>query len=194
MRYSGIILLILAILVAVTFTWLHNLWRAKEIFTAELDTSRVDYYLSDFSLFATDATGNNRFVLAGEHFVHQRATKSSEIYKPTIRVNTKGDTLSIIADKAVQNQEGDMSLTGKVTLHKPESAERTGFDIETSDLSFSPTNQLVDTDSAVLLKTTDGSTISATGMSENLITQTTRLKSNVHAEYTPAAETTPREE
>lgn len=195
MRYSGIFLLILAVLVAAGSTWLHNKWRAKEVFTAKLDASKVDYYLSDFSLYATDANGNNRFMISGEHLVHQRKNKKSEIYKPTIRVNTKSDTLSIVADKGVQNQAGDITLTGKVVLNKPESAETVGFDLNTSDLGFSPTNQLVNTDAKVVMKTTDGSTISAIGMSENLNTHTTRLKSNVHAEYTPAVETgTPNEE
>ena len=188
MRYSGIFLLILTILVAASFTWLHNKWRAKEIFISELDTSKVDYYLSDFSLYATDAEGNNRFVIAGEHLVHQRKNKKSEIYKPTIRVNTKSDTLTIIASKGEQNQAGDIKLTGKVIIHKPESAETVGFELMTSDLNFSPTSQLVNTDAKVIMETTDGSTISAIGMSENLNTHITRLKSNVHAEYTPPVE------
>jgi LPS export ABC transporter protein LptC len=189
MRYSGILFLALAIVIAVASTWLHNLWREKEVFTSKLDTSKVDYYLSDFSLYTTDSDGNNRFTIKGEHFVHQRSSKKSEIYKPTISVNNNNDTLNIVAEKAEQNAEGEIKLIGKVSLQKPENEETTGFSMLTSDLVYSPANHLVSTEAEVILKTTDGSIISAIGMSEDLNTQTTRLKSNVHAEYTPATHT-----
>ena len=187
MRYNGIIFLMLAILVASVSTWLHNLWRAQQVFTERLDTSKVDYYLSGFSLYITDKEGKNKLNISGDHFVHQLSTKKSEIYKPTIIVNNDGDTLNITAKKAVQNAVGDITLNGKVVMEKPESATTTGFSLETSDLHYSPSKQRVSTDAKILLKTTDGSIIKAIGMSEDLNTQTTRLKSNVHAEYTPAA-------
>lgn len=187
MRYGGILILALAIIIAGASTWLHNLWRQKEVFTRDLDKSRIDYYLSDFLLYATDSEGNNRFTVKGEHFVHQRSNKKSEIYKPTIRVNNKEDSISITAEQAEKNSEGDLKLIGKVILDKPEGKETIGFSMKTSDLSYSPTQQQVNTEAKVTLQTTDGSMISAIGMSEDLSTHTTRLKSNVHAEYIPAA-------
>ncbi|MEE9303212.1 MAG: LPS export ABC transporter periplasmic protein LptC [Thiotrichaceae bacterium] len=190
MRYSGIVFLVLAVLVAGASTWLHNLWRTQQVFTEKLDTSKIDYYLSGFSLYITDAAGNNRFNLSGEHFVHQRNTKKSEIFKPTIIINNEAETLTIKASKAERNAAGDLDFNGKVTIDKPESKATTGFMMETSDLHYSPSKQQVYTDAKVILKTTDGSIITATGMSEDLTTQTTRLKSNVHAEYTPATSTT----
>ncbi len=190
MRYNGIIFLVLAILVAGVATWFLDLWRTQQVFTEKLDTSQIDYYLSDFSLYTTDKEGNKQFDLSGEHFVHQRATKKSEIYKPVILVNENledsNESLHITANKAVQNKAGDMQLQGKVRIEKAESATTTGFMIETADISYSPNTQQVNTDAEVILKTTDGSIITAIGMSEDLISQTTRLKSDVHAEYKPA--------
>ncbi|HEC04579.1 MAG TPA: LPS export ABC transporter periplasmic protein LptC [Thiothrix sp.] len=190
MRYNGIIFLVLAILVAGVATWFLDLWRTQQVFTEKLDTSQIDYYLSDFSLYTTDKDGNKQFDLSGEHFVHQRATKKSEIYKPVILVkdNLKdsSESLHITANKAEQNKAGDMQLQGKVKIEKAESPTTTGFMIETADIRYSPNTQQVNTDAEVILKTTDGSIITAIGMSEDLISQTTRLKSNVHAEYKPA--------
>ncbi len=186
MRYSGIIFLVLAIIVAGSATWLHNLWRTQQVFTEKLDTSKIDYYLSDFSLYITDTNGASRFSMSGEHFVHQRSSKKSEIYKPTIIVNHEGVTLNITANKAEQNAAGDIELKGKVLIEKPESEARMGFKLEAADLLYSPSKQHINTDAKILLKTTDGSIITAIGMSKDLTTQTTRLKSNVHAEYTPA--------
>ncbi len=189
MRYSGVIFLVLAILVAGAATWLHSLWRTQQVFTEKLDTSKIDYYLSGFTLYVTDSAGNKRLSVSGEHFVHQRNTKKSEIYKPAIIVNNAGNALTIKASKAEQNAAGDMQFKGRVTIDKPESKTTVGFNIETSDLHYSPSTQQVSTDAKVILKTTDGSIITAIGMSEDLLTQTTRLKSNVHAEYTPATDT-----
>ncbi|MEE9350650.1 MAG: LPS export ABC transporter periplasmic protein LptC [Thiotrichaceae bacterium] len=186
MRYSGIIFLVLAVIVAGAATWLHNLWRTQQVFTEKLDTSKVDYYLSDFSLYITDTKGKSRFSLSGEHFIHQRSSKKSVIYKPSIVVNYEGDTLNIVAKNAEQNADGDIELKGKVLIDKPESEARMGFKLEAADLLYSPSKQRINTDAKILLKTTEGSIITAIGMSEDLSTQTTRLKSNVHAEYAPA--------
>lgn len=186
MRYSGIIFLVLAILLAGSATWLHNLWRENEIITEELDTSRIDYYLSDFSLYVTDSEGKNQFNLSGEHFVHHRKTETSDIYKPIIIVNHKNDTLSVVANKAQRGRSGDIELQGEVTLKKPESDELMGFDLQTADIVYSPSRQLIETTKDVVIKTTDGHIIEATGISEDLTTETIRLESDVHAEYTPA--------
>ncbi len=185
MRYSGIFYLALAIALASTATWLHKLWRSQEIFTEKLDSSQIDYYLSDFALSLIDAEGKNRFTLTGEHFIHQRATQTSDIYKPAITVNTKTDTLTIVANKAEQDSSGDITLKGKVMLNKPESEYTTGFKLQTNDLRYSPASRVIHTDAQIMLKTTGGNTLSAVGMQEDLTTQTTRLLSNVHAEYTP---------
>lgn len=186
MRYSGITYLALAVAFAATLTWVHKLWRQQSVFTGKLNTSEIDYYLSDFSLSAFDSEGHSQFVLSGEHFIHQRATKTSDIYKPSIIVHTKTDTMTILAHKAQQSSSGDITLIGKVALSKPESEAHTGFELQTADLHYSPQHRLIHTDKPVQLVTSNGNTLQAVGMEEDLTTQITRLLSHVHAEYKPA--------
>ncbi len=186
MRYSGITYLALAVAFAATLTWLHKLWRTQSVFTEKLNTSEIDYYLSDFSLLSFDSNGNKRFIVSGEHFVHQRATKTSDIYKPSFIVHTETNTVTMVANKARQDTTGDITLNGKVSLTRPESETNTGLEIQTVDLHYSPDKRIAYTNAPVRLIMTDGNTLSAVGMEEDLTTQTTRLLSDVHAEYKPA--------
>lgn len=185
MGKSGLILVALAIAIALSTTWLHKAWNQQELFTKQLDKSKVDYYLSDFSLHVTDTQGKMKYRVAGEHFIHHVGTKTSEIYKPSITIVSQNTSLSLIATKAIHHTSGDMELNGSTVLKKPVDKENAGFTLQTSDIIYSPTNKTVNTEADIILETTDGIILRGTGFSEDINSMITRLKSNVHAEYTP---------
>ncbi len=185
MAKNGLVLVVLAIVLGLTSTWFHKLWNKQEAFITSMDKSKVDYYLSDFSLYVTDQKGKMQYSIAGEHLVHHKATKTSEIYKPALLVRTEKSSLSLSADKVIRDASGDMLLQGETVLQKPSDDENAGFILQTTDLRYSPSKQIVDTNADITFETTDGITLSGTGFSESIESMIIRLKSNVHAEYTP---------
>lgn len=175
--------LIPAIVVALLASWLHSLWIDKQQFIARIDKTRIDYYLSDFSLLKTDSNGEMSYHLQASHFVHQVASKQSEIFKPSIEAKQKDDTISIRADRALHFSAGDIELAGQVHIQKPETREASGFHLETEDLTYSPREQTIATRGDFVIKTSQGDIIQGKGVSENLNNQVLRIKSNVHVTY-----------
>ena len=185
MTKNGLLLVVLAITLGLASTWFHKLWEKKEAFITSMDKSKIDYYLSDFSLYVTDKNGEMQYSIKGEHLVHHKATKTSEIYKPDALVRTEASSLSLSADKGIHEVSGDLLLQGETVIQKPTDAENAGFILQTSDLRYSPSKQIVETDANITLETTDGITVSGTGFSEHIELMIMRLKSDVHAKYTP---------
>lgn len=185
MAKNGLVLVILAIALGLASTWFHTLWNEQEVFIRSMDKSRIDYYLSDFSLYVTDPKGNMQYSIAGEHLVHHRKTKSSEIYKPAILVHIKNSSLSLSADKVIHDASGNLLLKGDTVLQKPSDKQDAGFILQTTDLQYSPSEKRVSTEADITFDTTSGIVLRGTGFSENIESTIIRLKSNVHAEYTP---------
>ena len=185
MAKNGLVLVALSIALGLASTWFHTLWNEQKEFISSMDKSKVDYYLSDFSLYVTDQKGKMLYSIAGEHLVHHRETKSSEIYKPTILVSTAASSVSLSADKVTHDASGNLLLKGETILQKPIDNENAGFILQTTNLRYSPSNKVVSTDADIVFDTTNGITLRGTGFSEDIESMIIRLKSNVHAEYTP---------
>jgi LPS export ABC transporter protein LptC len=185
MAKNGLVFVVLSIALGLALTWFHTLWNEQKEFIRSMDKSKIDYYLSDFSLYTTDQKGKMQYSIAGEHLVHHHETKSSEIYKPAILVSTPTNSLSLSADKVIHDASGNLLLKGETIVQKPIDNENAGFILLTTDLKYSPSKQTVSTDADMTFNTTDGIKLSGTGFSEDIESMITRLKSNVHAEYTP---------
>jgi len=102
MRSIGILAFIVSILFAGVVTWLNLSWKTIKQFTNETSQSRIDYYLSNFTLINTDQAGNISYQLSAEHLIHKQASGASEIYRPKIKKQSvNGDLLTINAEKAM---------------------------------------------------------------------------------------------
>ncbi len=185
MQKNNHIWLILAILLALTVTWIHNLWQSQQQFIAKIDKTRVDYYLSDFSLLITDNEGQMRYSLQANHFVHHVESKQSDIYFPMIQAKQNDENIMIESEKATQLSNGDIELTGEVSIKKPESAQREGYTLITENLRYAPSMQTIETQNDFTFATTGGTLMRGTGVTEELNNQVLRIKSNVHAEFQP---------
>ncbi|CAA6813888.1 MAG: Unknown protein [uncultured Thiotrichaceae bacterium] len=184
-RFNGLIFLILACIIAIAGTWLNRLWQEQQQFTEKLDRSQIDYYLSDFSLISTDTNGQAQFILSGDHFIHRREKKESEIYNPAIIIHSEGESLSIHAEEARHFANEDMELMGSVSISKPESENLAGYELRTSNLKYSPSMDRLSTEQALSLNSTDNAEISGIGLIHDLKNEVIQIQDKVHAEYLP---------
>jgi LPS export ABC transporter protein LptC len=185
MQKSGVLFLILAILIALMGTWLHNLWLQQQSTEFESTEKQIDYYLSDFSLLVTDPKGQMKYRMQGEHFVHHQQNKESDIYRPRVQARSNDAMLTLEAEKAKHSGFGDIDLRGDVKLDIPETKQTPGFSLQSESLVYSPTKREIATKDSFSLKTTDGNIMNGTGMSENLDEQILRINSNVQTKFLP---------
>lgn len=185
-RFNGLILLIIACVIAIAGTWLNKLWQEQQQFTEKIDRSQIDYYLSDFSLVSTDTSGQPQFILSGDHFIHRREKKESEIYSPAVVIHYENETLSIHAEEARHYANEDVELIGKVSISKPVSEKMAGYEINTSDLHYSPSLDRISTEQPLSLRSTDNAEIKGVGLLHDLKNEVLQIKDKVHAEYLPS--------
>lgn len=187
MNKSGIILLISAISIALLFTWFNTSWLSFKGLHIKQNIKKIDYYLSDFTLFATQPDGQMRFKVEAQHLIHQQSTGKSEIYKPRIEAqDTVTGLITLKAQKAVQQEkDSEITLMGDVTIDNESNEKTKGFHIATENLTYNPITRSISTDAEITLNSTAG-LLKGIGLSSNLDQQELRILSNVHAEFNPA--------
>lgn len=191
MNRKGLFLLIFSIAIAITATWLNSFWLTYQGFVTDNNEKQVDYYLSDFSLLNTSSSGDMKYFMQGQHLVHKNATGGSEIFHPLIQANdSDGQSVFIQADKASQeNTLGVIELAGSVVIEKTNTLknsdlEKTGFTLNTQNLSFNPNKRTLFTEEAIMLTTKNG-LLTGKGLRSNLDEQELRILSNVHSKFEP---------
>lgn len=187
MRSIGIFAFALSILFAVLITWLNLSWKTIKQFTNETSQSRIDYYLSDFTLMDTDTTGSISYQLTGEHLTHKQASGTSDIYKPKIKQNSSsGDLLIIVSEKAIQtSRNGNIILTGAVRVEQTTPQDSPVFTLLTQNLTYNPTEQKISSQAKSDFISTQGS-MTGIGFETKLDDQEIRILSNVQAEFKPS--------
>ena len=200
MNYKGLLLLVFSIIIALAVTWLNNFWLSYQEFVSAGNERQIDYYLSDFSLLNTAASGDMKYYMQGQHLVHKNSTGGSEIFQPIIQAaDHDGQALFIRAEKAQQKEsQGVIELVGAVLIQKTTNQKSTAnsfqldnlgtkdadFDLKTSNLSFDPIKREIFTDAPITLTTKDG-LLTGTGLRSQLDQQELRILSNVHAKFDP---------
>jgi len=187
MNKSGIILLISAITIALLFTWLNTSWLSFKGLTLRQNIKKIDYYLSDFTLLATQPDGQMQFMVKAQHLIHQQSTGKSEIFKPLINVQDRdAGLITLKAQKAEQlEKNSEIKLTGDVTIVNESNEKAKGFHIATQNLTYNPVTRTISSDAEITLNSSAG-LIKGIGLTSSLDQQELRIHSNVHAEFTPA--------
>ncbi len=187
MNRSGITLLISAIAIALLLTWLNTSWLSYDGFQAVKKMKKIDYYLSDFTLLATQPDGKMHYHVKALHLIHQQSTGASEIFKPELIARDSDDVLiAIQAEKAQQrSKNGPIQLTKKVSIVKKSNKKSQGFQLATEDLTYNPVKNTLETKAAVML-TSNAGYMRGVGLMTKLDQQELRILSNVHAEFLPA--------
>ena len=187
MRSIGIIAFFLSLLFAATVTWLNLSWKTIKQFTNETSQSRIDYYLSDFTLINTDKSGKINYQLNGEHLIHKQASGASEIYRPHINQQSRdGRLLTIDSEKAIQTGKGgNIVLTGEVKIEQAKTNDYPGFTLHTQNLTYNPLEQKISSPAKSDFISPQGS-MSGVGFETRLNDQELRILSNVQAEFKPS--------
>jgi len=187
MNKGGLTFLIVAIVVALGFTWLNSSWKSYKDIILPQTAKKIDYYLSDFTLLNTQADGSMRYLLKAQNLTHQQSSGHSEIFNPQITaIDSDGGVISLHAESAIQtDKDAVIKLTGKVDLNKTGGEKRTAFQLESNDLIFDPLKKELSSTAKVILKTDFGK-IEGIGFNSKLNEQALRIHSNVHIEFQPA--------
>ena len=187
MNRNGFFFLVFAIVVAVGFTWLNSTWLTYKSFVFDQQDKQIDYYLSDFSIFNTYPDGSMKYLIKGQHLVHQQSTSASKIIKPMIEARDVDNTMILItANQAQQNKKnGPILLEGKVNVTKNSENEVENFKLQTTDLSYNPNNREISTDKELIFSSTTGE-LKGIGFSTKLDEQELRILKNVQAKFNPA--------
>ena len=192
MNYKSLFFLIFSIAMATVMTWINSSWLSYQGLVTKNNEKQVDYYLSDFTLLKTSATGEMRYFLKGQHLVHKNATGGSKIFQPIIQAqDSDGKNIFIQANRATQKKSlGQIELSGKVLLKKtdtPTTAKTdpsdTGFTLKTNQLSFNPLERILFTNAPLTL-TTKNTLLTGSGLYSKLDEQEIEIK-NVHTTFNP---------
>lgn len=185
MTQRGIFLLVIAILLALSSTWILSKWRQQTAFSEALNQTEINVYMSEFQGYSTNAQGSPNYTLKAEHSTNQYRNNITQIFRPQYSMITKTGNINIYAKKATKNQQDEIELTNNVIIKKKASQEKPGYRVDTEYLRYTPNNQQIDTDLPIKIITTNNIIIKSIGLNEDLSSQITRLKSNVHTNYAP---------
>lgn len=187
MNKSGIILLIGAIIIAIAFTVLNTYWLSFKGLQLTQKIKKIDYYLSDFTLLATQPDGKMRYHVQAQHLVHQQTTGASEIFQPTFKAQDENEELiTLKANKAEQlTKNGEIKLKGDVIVFKDTTEKTKGFNLATEDLTYNPLQRSIATDAKITLES-GANHLQGIGLSGKLDEQELRIHSNVHAKFMPS--------
>lgn len=182
------IYLVLAVLIALIGTWVHSKWRQYDTFSASLNRSQTDFYMSGFTAYSTHTDGKPQYILVADHSIKQNKDATVQIFQPDYTILTESGSVVIKANMATENAASDIELTGAVTIVSKTKGAEPNYRINTEQLVYSAHNQQINTDMPIKIIGINN-TINSTGLNADLFSQTTKLKSNVHTKYTPAVET-----
>jgi len=182
----GRVLLVLVIIIAVAVTWTNVNWRQLEQFTNKPSESRIDYYLTHFTLTTTDANGNVTSRMRGDNIVHKQLSGNTEIYAPVVKMYDSDNNLTTLtSERAIQEtKNGTIRLTGSVLVDKRAEPVEAAFTLRTENLIYDPVEQHMHSKADLVFESAQG-ILTGTGFDSSLKEQELRIHANVRSEFTP---------
>ena len=154
---------------------------APELAPGRADT---DYYLRDATIRQFDSQGQLHQELRSPQLEHYPSPGELKALTPDIVLfrNESRDEILINAEHGrMQDSSEQVTLSGTVSVLSS-SANSTPLRLEAQTLTLTPSQQLIETDTAVTLFSQDGET-RANGMKANLNTRQVELMSDVEGRY-----------
>lgn len=183
-----VILSVLALLTA----WINHMVQPPQ---AKLDGSSrhdPDYIMSNFVTSQTDANGVLRYKLAATEMKHFPDDDSTNLQRPRYtQFNVGKPYTQIEASKGYVSSDGEqVQLVDNVKITRQAFAGKGEMTVETEYLNILPNQDLVRTDSPVVIKQAPKTVIYATGMMYEKNIRTVTLLHRVRAHYErPTAKT-----
>jgi len=186
MNRSGFIFLLVAITIALVFTWINTQWLTYSNLSFNQKDKKIDYYLSDFTLLNIQTDGTVRYQIKGQHLIHQQSSGASEIYLPFIEVKQKNiSQTSLSARKAIQKQKnGPITLQSEVLVKQQNYSNNDIIQLKSSDVTYNPVKKSLSSKNAIMLTSKLGY-LKGIGFTGNLEKQEIRILSHVQSEIKP---------
>ena len=177
--------LVLAILLAIITFWI-NLTVEQQ--GPKIDGSNrhdPDYTMNNFVNTQTDATGKLRYVLAAAEMVHYPDDDSTVLQRPRFTQYTANKPYTQIEGlRAYVSSDGEeIELVDNVKVVRQAFEGKGEMQVLTEKLTILPNQDLVKTNSPVVIKQLPKTVIRATGMVYNKKNQTLTLNKRVKAHY-----------
>lgn len=161
--------------------------------------SEPDYYVEKFNFIRLSNTDNPNYHITGDRLIHLPKSDSFEILQPRINSFDEEKTpVHIRADKAVieeknagitpQREHDVVHLYDNVSMVRPEGPHSHYLQLQTEYLMLLPDDDIIKTDKAVNLLTSNAET-NAIGMVANNATQQIQLMSKVRVRLKRAGKT-----
>lgn len=81
------ITLIVVLLLILLITQVEDYLGKTDLSRLTMEKDQIDYYLSDFSIMATETSGKVSYELSGRHLSHWQGKKQSQIIAPVIQTS-----------------------------------------------------------------------------------------------------------
>jgi lipopolysaccharide export system protein LptC len=180
----------LAVLFAVFIWWPLSQEGVREAPVETVETTRADYYLTDFSLTRSDASGRWQYELEAQRLEHYPESDSWALQAPamTLYMETgapwygRGERGRVWAD-------GELArLEESVELWRPASAQNRASRLETRDVLLKPGEHYAETAAPVVLSQAGRGQLRGTGARAYLQEERYELLSNVKGSYAPVSD------
>ena len=147
MRLRGLLGLLLVLAVAAFSWWVQRLSEELERRPEQQRQDRVDYYLEDFSVLATDASGAPRYRLEGRRLEHRTPSDTATMTAPVLHWRPdEGPEVTLRAERAEGSPGGEeVLLAGEVTLQRPAWQDQDRIDAHTRNLRVRPAQRTAHT-------------------------------------------------
>ncbi len=144
-----------------------------------------DYTMNNFVTTQTDITGKLRYVLAAAEMQHYPDDDSTVLQQPRFTQYTQDKPYTQIAGLRgyVSSNGEQVELVDNVKVVRQATTEKGEMQLLTEKLLILPNQDLVKTNSPVVIKQAPKTVIRATGMIYNKKTQNLQLLSRVKAHY-----------
>ncbi|NOU25696.1 MAG: LPS export ABC transporter periplasmic protein LptC [Methylotenera sp.] len=178
-------------LVGLLTAWINHMVQPPE---PKLDGSSrhdPDYIMSNFVTTQTDKDGRLRYKLAAAEMKHFPDNDTTDLQLPRFtQFAVNKPYTEVEALRGYVSSDGEqVQLVDKVKIKRQAFAEKGEMTIETDYLNILPNQDLVQTNSPVVIKQAPKTVIYATGMIYEKKTRTVTLLHNVRAHYEKPAKT-----
>lgn len=190
MRWSKRLLPALAVLgLAVAAWWPLSRQQAPEpVVTAVPGEPRPDYYLRDFTVDRSDASGRWDYRIRAESMLHFPDSESWTVDRPRLSFfGEDGVTWLAQAESGRVWADGEEAeLLGEVILERPPGPERGPLTLITRDLYLRPGEHYAETRAPVLVRQAEQGELRGVGARAYLDEERYELLSQVKGNYVPA--------
>ncbi len=187
MRRRGLIVLVIAIILALGSMWVNMVLKKTAYKDApEAERTDPDYIVEDFRYFRFLPDGKPRYEAIGKKLTHYPAEDAYQIEQPVVYLrNSKGRLQTIMADEAfAEDFNTKVHLMNNVQVEEEGAKGKAPRILNTEYLLVYPDDEITVTDREVTIRQ-GKNTLKGVGMKTNSATQEMEMRGRVHLTLYP---------